>query len=139
MPAAAVAPAAPAANDPAGPGVAVSKLGLFSKRSGKVSFGILSALLAPGERVQSIVQGRVNGEEGAAVATDRRVLIVNSREWNPDLVEFVYEPGLTVKGWQDDRSAALIFELGSASTTIDQISEREIAQAMAGIVRQNVG
>ncbi len=84
------------------------------------------------------MQGRYAGESGVAVATDRRVLFVNDREWKPDVATIAYAPGLSVKGWQDDRSAALIFEQAGATTTIDQISERELAQRMAAVVRTRV-
>ncbi len=116
----------------------MSGLGLFSKRAGRVSFGIIGALLEPGETVEVLVQGRFGGEEGAAVATDRRVLFVNGREWKPDVVSLPYAPGMVVKGWQDDRSAALGFEIDGGTTTIDQISERELAQRMAAVVRARV-
>ncbi len=116
----------------------MSGLGLFSKRAGRVSFGIIAALLEPGETVEVLVQGRFGGEDGAAVATDRRVLFVNGREWKPEVVSLPYAPGLVVKGWQDDRSAALLFEVAGTATTIDQISERELAQRMAVLVRARV-
>ena len=112
---------------------------MFSKRSGRVAFGILGALLQDGETVDVVVQGRFGGEDGAAVATDRRVLFVNDREWKPDVTVVPYLSGLVVKGWQDDRTAALIFEFEGNSISIDQISERELAQRMASIVRARVG
>ena len=88
--------------------------------------------------VDVIIQGRFGGEDGVAVATDRRVLFVNDREWKPDISSLSYVPTLVVKGWQDDRTAALIFECAGSSTTIDQISERDLAQRMAAIVRARV-
>ena len=88
--------------------------------------------------VDVIIQGRFGGEDGVAVATDRRVLFVNDREWKPDIASLSYVPTLVVKGWQDDRTAALIFECAGSSTTIDQISERDLAQRMAAIVRARV-
>lgn len=111
---------------------------MFSKRAGRVCLGIVGALLEPGELVEVLVQGRFAGEDGIAVATDRRVLFVNDREWKPEVSSVGYRPGLVVKGWQDDRSAALMFELDGRTTTIDQISERELAQRMAAVVRARV-
>jgi hypothetical protein len=103
-----------------------------------VSFGVIGALLETGETVDVLVQGRFGGEDGAAVATDRRVLLVNDREWKPEVVSIRYAPGLVVKGWQDDRSAALMFEAEGVTATIDQISDREFAQRMAVVVRGRV-
>ena len=131
--------APPVVADPHRLGQAVGQLGMFSKRSGRVAFGILGALLQDGETVDVVVQGRFGGEDGAAVATDRRVLFVNDREWKPDVTVVPYLSGLVVKGWQDDRTAALIFEFEGNSISIDQISERELAQRMASIVRARVG
>jgi len=58
---------------------------MFSKRAGRICFGIVGALLDGDEVVDVLVQGRFGGEDGVAVATDRRVLFVNDREWKPDV------------------------------------------------------
>ena len=73
-----------------------------------------------------------------AVATDRRVLLVNDREWKPDVQSLPYVHGLVVKGWQDDRTASLIFEFEGRTTTIEQIGDRELAQRVAALVRTRV-
>jgi hypothetical protein len=111
---------------------------LFSRRSGRVSFGILGALLEDNERVDVLVQGRLLGEEGACVLTDRRVLLVNGREWKPDVLQLDVIAGLMVQGWQDDRVASLVFQTGGAAVTIDQIAEREMAQRLAASLRSRI-
>ena len=90
------------------------------------------------EVVDVLVQGRFGGEDGVAVATDRRVLFVNDREWKPDVQSLPYVHGLVVKGWQDDRTASLIFEFEGRTTTIEQIGDRELAQRVAALVRTRV-
>jgi hypothetical protein len=120
-------------------GQAVSALGMFSKRSGRVAFALVASLLDEGEVIEVLVQGRFRGEDGAAVLTDRRLVVANDREWKPDIEIVELGPGLTVQGWQDDRSAALVFQRGERTTTIDQIGERDLAQRMAALVRARVG
>ena len=134
----AAAPAPVPASDPHRIGVAVGGLGMFAKRAGRACFAVVGALLEDGELVDVLVQGRFNGEDGVAVATDRRVLLVNDREWKPDVVALPYLRGMVVKGWQDDRSASLIFEFEGATVTIEQIGERELAQRLAAVVRARV-
>ena len=136
MPEPAPAPLAP--SDPHRLGQAVGQLGMFSKRAGRICFGIVGALLDGDEVVDVLVQGRFGGEDGVAVATDRRVLLVNDREWKPDVQSLPYVHGLVVKGWQDDRTASLIFEFEGRTTTIEQIGDRELAQRVAALVRTRV-
>ena len=136
MPEPAPAPLAP--SDPHRLGQAVAQLGMFSKRAGRICFGIVGALLDGDEVVDVLVQGRFGGEDGVAVATDRRVLLVNDREWKPDVQSLPYVPGLVVKGWQDERTASLIFEFEGRTTTIEQIGDRELAQRVAALVRTRV-
>ncbi|MSW91332.1 MAG: hypothetical protein F2812_06995 [Actinobacteria bacterium] len=111
---------------------------MFSKRAGRICFGIVGALLDGDEVVDVLVQGRFGGEDGVAVATDRRVLFVNDREWKPDVQSLPYVHGLVVKGWQNDRTASLIFEFEGRTTTIEQIGDRELAQRVAALVRTRV-
>ena len=137
-----MAPPVAASTGPSDPhrlGQAVGLLGLFSKRAGRVCFGIVGALLDDGELVDVLVQGRLGGEDAVAVVTDRRVLFVNDREWKPDVTSLPYLPGLVVKGWQDDRTASLVFEFEGRSTTIEQIGDRDLAQRVATVVRARVG
>jgi hypothetical protein len=112
---------------------------MLTRRSGRVAFAVLGAVLDDGEVVEVLVPGRFHGESGALALTDRRIVAVNDREWKPD-VEFVdLEPGLTVQGWQDDRNASLVFTARDGrSTTVDQIHERELAQRIATLVRGRV-
>jgi hypothetical protein len=126
--------------DPHGLGPAIDRCGFQSKRSGKIVFGIASALLREGEVVECLVRGNYLGRAGVGVLTNARLLVVNDNEWKPDSAELGFEAGLTVQGWQDDRSAALVFTHPAGwQVVIDKISEREVAQEMAQRVRAKVG
>ncbi len=147
-----VAPAAPAApaspvpqlpptgfTDPHGLAPAIERLGFSSKRAGKVAFGIVSALLAQGEVVECLVRGQYLGRNGLAVLTGHRLLLVNDNEWKPDTAELAFESGVTVQGWQDDKSAALVIAHPAGwQVVIERIPERELAQEMAQRIRVKV-
>ena len=121
--------------DPVGLGMAVGQLGGGSRRQGRAAFAVLGALLGDDERVEALVQGRFRGHAGAAVLTNRRLLMVNDREWRPDVAEVLIDATTTIQGWQDDRTAALVVQSGADAATIDQINEREMAQRFAASVR----
>lgn len=125
--------------DPHGIGVAISSLGLFARRSGKVAFSVIAHLLDHDERVEVMVVGRFLGENGAAAVTNKRVVIVNDREWKPEVETIPFTPGLSVQGWQDDRAATLAFEHAGRQVVIDQIGDRELAQRVAALVRSRCG
>jgi hypothetical protein len=125
--------------DPHGLGPAIDRLNTQSKRNGKVAFGIVSALLREGELVECIARGTYLGRTGVCAVTDQRILVVNDNEWKPDSAELAYEAGLTVQGWADDRSAALVFNHPAGwQVVLDKISEKELAQEMAQRVRAKI-
>ncbi len=124
--------------DPHNVGPAVGELGMFAQRAGKVAFGIMSAVLNPDEMVEVVVQGRYLGEDAIAALTSQRILLINSREWQPDVNEFPMSPTLEIAGWQDERTAALVFQDGEVMATFDQIADRPIAQRLAATLRSKV-
>jgi hypothetical protein len=112
---------------------------MFAKRAGKGAFLVIANTLESGERVEVLLQGKFRGEDGAAALTDRRVVLANDREWKPDVEIVELRAGLTVQGWQDDRSASLTFQRGASGATLEHISDRELAQRMAALVRSRAG
>jgi hypothetical protein len=125
--------------DPHGLGPAIERLGFNAKRSGKVVFGIVSALLREGETVECLLKGNYLGRTAVCALTGDRILVVNDNEWKPDTAELGFEAGLTVQGWQDDRNAALVFTHPAGwQVVIDKIGERELAQEMAQRIRAKV-
>ncbi len=126
--------------DPSGLGAAYGQLGMFTKRSARIAIGVAGVVLDPSERVEVLVSGRYRGHDGVAILTDRRLLVINDREWRPDVEELVVAPGTTIQGWQDERFAAIVIQLPTGQTiTVDQISERESAQRMAAAIRTRAG
>jgi len=135
------APPAEPSVDPADPhqlGVASARLGGSSKREAKVSLTVASALLDEGEVAELVVQGSFAGASGVAVLTGRRLLLTNEAEVAAVVESIPLEAGLTVQGWQDDKVASLIFSAGGREITIESITDRQLAQDMAGRVRAKV-
>ena len=125
----------PGLTDPAGLGAAVARLLGGARRAGHAAFMVIARSLEEGEMVQVVAQCRFRGAPGALALTDRRLLVVNAREWEPDVVPVGLEPGLAVRGWQDERRAALVFIREGHELVVDQISDRAIAQEIAAAVR----
>jgi hypothetical protein len=127
-------PGPPAWTDPKGLGAAAARLSTGSRKRGRVPLLIAAALLDD-ELVEAVVQGRVHGFDGAAVLTTRRLLVVNAREWQPDVISVEPGPDLAVQGWQDDRTAALVVQKGDQSVAIDGIDDRPLAVEFAQRLR----
>jgi len=128
----------PGLTDTHGIGQAVGRLSNGSRKTGKAAFLVLAMVLDADETVEVVAQGRYQGADGAMALTNKRLVIVNSREWNPDVMPVSLEPGLTVRGWQDERTAALVFERDGAELVIDRIGDREVVQDLVGRVRARV-
>jgi len=117
----------------------VSQMGGGSRRAGRVAFMVMAAVLEPGERIEALAQCRYLGADAALAVTPDRVLIVNSREWDPDIESISFSPDLTVQGWQDQRSACLVFSHDGTTAVVDRISDMAAAKVVADLVRSRVG
>ena len=104
-----------------------------------MAIGIVSALLEEGETVAVAVAGKVLGDSAVAAYTNKRLVVVNDREWKPVVELIDIEPGVAVQGWQDDRHASLTFQVGDRTVTIDQIRDRQLAQELAQRLRDDTG
>lgn len=107
-------------------------------RAGRIALGALAMLLEPDELVEAVVQGAYQGHQGVCVLTPTRVVLVNDHEWVPDSRVIPLTTDLLVQGWQDDRTASLIFVTGGQSVTISQIADRPLAQDLAHRIRSRV-
>ena len=124
--------------DPNGLVPVMQRLSAAALRTARVSLGILSMVLESDEQVESLVGGRYQNQAGVAVLTDRRIVLVNEHEWVPDVRVVPLTADLVVQGWQDDRTASLIFVTDSQSVTFSFIIDRPLAQEMAQLVRARV-
>jgi hypothetical protein len=129
----------PAVPDPHGIGAAAARLSGNGRRAGRVPLVVLASVLGEGDAVTVLVVGRFRGEGGVAALLGDRVVLVNERQWKPDVVSFPLDSALAVQGWQDDRSASLTFVVGESHDVIDTIVDRGLAIEMAQRIRQATG
>jgi hypothetical protein len=132
-------PPVPIVVDPHGLGLAVGRLSGGGRRAGKVALAVLATVLDDGDVVAVVVQGRFRGEAGVAALVDGRVLLVNDRQWKPDVVVLPLDADLAVHGWQDERTAALTFVAGDRHEVVERIGDRGLAIELAQRVRHALG
>jgi hypothetical protein len=125
--------------DPHGLGMAAARLGGGARRAGKVALAVLATNLQDGDVVAVVVQGRLRGEPAVAALVEDRVVVVNDRQWKPDVVTFPVDADLVVQGWQDDRTAALTFVSGDRHDVLERIGDRGLAVEMAQRIRHLQG
>jgi hypothetical protein len=95
----------------------------------------VGVLLRDGEVVECVVQGQIYGANAVAVLTNARLLIVNDREFKPDIIDIALDPSVTVQGWQDDRTASLLIQQGASSAQLERIADRALAMELAQRIR----
>lgn len=124
--------------DPHGVGQAAARLGSGGRRTGKVAFLLLAAVLEPEDVVEIVVSGRLHGYNAAAALAGSKLVLVNDREWKPEVVVLPIGPALQVQGWQDDRAATLLFQDGERQEVVERIPDRLLAIEFAQRVRDRV-
>jgi hypothetical protein len=92
-------------------------------------------LLQEGEVVECAVQGQLYGSNAVVLLTDQRLLVVNDREFRPDVLEMTVDASVSVQGWQDDRAAALLIQRAEVSAQVERIGDKPLAQEMAQRIR----
>jgi hypothetical protein len=92
-------------------------------------------LLGEGEAVECAVQGQLYGSNCVVLLTNQRLLIVNDREFKPDVIEIPVDASVSVQGWQDDRNAALLVQRAEVTAQIERIADKPLAQELAQRIR----
>ena len=126
---------APTVNDPHALGVALGRLGGGARRASKAAAAALGVALAQGEVVEAVVAGQLYGANALGALTNQRFVVVNDREFKPDVIALAVDAGCVVQGWQDDRNAALLVQSGGQSAQIERIADRPMAVEMAHRLR----
>lgn len=117
----------------------VGRLSNAARKAARVPATVAAALLAEGEMVELMVVGKVFGRDAVSVLTDKRLLVVNDNELQPFVQEFEVSDELTVQGWEEGRTASLIFTKGEQSGRVDAIVDTALAREMAGRIRARTG
>jgi hypothetical protein len=113
----------------------MGRLGGAARRGSKAAAAALGVALVETEVVQAVVAGQLYGANALGALTNHRFVVVNDREFKPDVIEITVDSGCTVQGWQDDRVAALLVQNGGQSVQIERIADRPLAVEMAHRLR----
>jgi hypothetical protein len=122
-------------NDPFGLGAALGRLGSGGRKGAKAPANAAAVLLEEGEVVECAVQGQLFGSNAVVLLTSNRLLIVNDREFRPDVIEMQVDGAVSVQGWQDDRAAALLIQRNELTAQIERIGDKPLAQELAQRIR----
>ncbi len=121
--------------DPHGLGVAASRLSGGSRKNGRAALAVLSLALQDGDVVEQVLVGQYHGVEGAAAVLATDLVLVNAREWQPEVVR-VALAGMGVQGMADGRKANLTFTSGATQDTFAGVSDTDLAVEFANRIRQ---
>lgn len=94
--------------------------------------------LKDGEQVSGLVVGEYLGHAGVAVVTPDRVLLINSRQYAPDIDSLARADIDEVKGWIEGNRATLRISGGGQGLVIGNIRELDTVQAVAAQLRGEV-
>ena len=95
-------------------------------------------LLDGDEQVHCVVQGRIGSDSTLAVLTGGRLMVCSDRMWEPEVHLVDIGAALSVQGWEAEGSAALAFQWGEGTVTVDGIADPALAKEFAQRLRQAV-
>ncbi len=96
-------------------------------------------MLGDGEMVELVLGCRFRGEEAVAVLTNLRLMLVNSREWDPEVVEVTDFTGLSVEGWVERRAATIRISSGQGVHVFDRAGDTDVAGLFTTALRARSG
>ncbi|MGI9621730.1 MAG: hypothetical protein ACR2PK_02750 [Acidimicrobiales bacterium] len=106
-----------------------------SRRTARAAATAAVTTLVDGETVEIVVGGRFLAHDAVVLLTDRRVIIANSREWDPEIVSIDNLGELGVEGWVDRRSATLRLTDGDDAHVVDRINDTTVAERLTAAMR----
>ncbi len=115
--------------------MAASRLSGGSRKNGRAALAVLSLALQDGDVVEQVLVGQYHGVEGAAAVLATDLVLVNTREWQPEVVR-VTLAGMGVQGTADGRRASLAFTSGATQDSFAGVSDTDLAVEFANRVRQ---
>jgi hypothetical protein len=119
--------------------VGLGRLAGPSRRAASRPALVAAHHLAPGEVIEFVLACRYLGAEAVAVLTAQRLLLVNAREWKPEITEIVDLRGMQVEGWVDRRAATIRLTLGRDVHVIDRIPDTDLAGQFTSTLRARAG
>jgi hypothetical protein len=122
-------------SDPHGIDAALGKLMGGSRRTARSATLVAATMLADGEMVEAALGGRFRGEDAVVLLTDRRLILANSRQWDPEVVSIENVSGVTLEGWVERRAAIFRITDRTEQHIVDKINDTDAAEAFATMVR----
>lgn len=122
-------------DDPHGLAAAVARMRPEDADAAVTPIAVAGALLGARELVESVAAGQMLGHPAVIVLTDRRVLVVNGRRWQPIVDAFELGPDLVVRGRHDRHVALLTFSDHSRLSTVDGITDVALAMELTDRMR----
>jgi hypothetical protein len=113
----------------------VARLSSGHRKASKSALAIASVLLDDGEVVECLVAGRVNDHDGLICLTNRRVLVLNDRQWLPDQLSLPVDAATTVRGEAAGTTATLTIQREAHAAVLSKISDVQLAQELAQRIR----
>jgi hypothetical protein len=93
-------------------------------------------VLKDGDVVEQVLTGTYHGFEGAAAIVGNDLLLVNIREWEPEVVR-VGMAGMGVQGLAEGKKASLQFTSGQTSDGFSGVADGDLAVEFANRIRQH--
>lgn len=123
------------AADPHALAAAMGRLGGGSRRNGSAAALVAAGTLQADETVELVIAGRFRGHDGVGVLTGRRLLLVNARQWSPEVVEVADLHGAEVEGWIERRAATVRITAAGEVHVMDRIPDTGVAEQFTAAVR----
>lgn len=130
-----VAPVVEVAGDPNGFAAVIARVRPDEAERAAVPICVSGALLRVDEVARGSVTGQMLGCPAVVLLTDRRVIVVNGRRWQPIVDTFDLGPELIVRGRHDRHVALLTFSEGSRLSTVDGITDVDLAVELTELMR----
>jgi hypothetical protein len=127
--------AAPTPLDPNGLGAAASRLSRGSAKNARTALGLASVLLEDGEVVECVVAGKVNELDGLVCLTNRRLFVLNDRQWVPDQLSLPVDAAMSVRGEVAGSAASITIQREAHAAVITRIGDLPLAQELAQRIR----
>jgi hypothetical protein len=97
---------------------------------------VLSAVLKEGDVIEQVLVGMYHNVEGAAALVNGDLLLVNVREWQPEVVR-VTLAGMGVQGLAEGKMASLQFQSGATQDGFAGVGDTDLAVEFANRIRQH--
>lgn len=91
--------------------------------------------LVDGETVRYAVGGRFRAKDGVVMLTNRRLIVANDREWDPEVVVIDDLDAVQIEHWVERRAAILRITADGKAHVVDRINDLEVVETLVESVQ----